>query len=171
MELEEIPSEEMLSEDEALTFSAPFERKMKKLIRRADHPIRYRIVQAAACLLLAALLSGCTVLAVSSEARAAFVGWVREVYEEWFVYRYTGKDQTAPENVVYCPTWIAPRIIGILERVGSKCIGHSAQFSSSSPGTRSNSRTLFVTRIIFSALAWHAISISKGPIGVPWLCR
>ena len=74
MELEEIPSEEKLSEDEALTFSSAFERKMKKLVRRADHPIRYRIAQAVACLLLAALLSGCTVLAVSPEARAAFVG-------------------------------------------------------------------------------------------------
>ena len=38
MELEELPSEEILSEDEALTFSPAFERKMKKLIRRADHP-------------------------------------------------------------------------------------------------------------------------------------
>ena len=34
MELEEIPSEEKLSEDEALTFSSAFERKMKKLVRR-----------------------------------------------------------------------------------------------------------------------------------------
>ena len=75
MELEEIPSEEILSEDEALTFS----------------PV---------------LLSGCTVLAVSPEARAAFVGWVRELSEGWFVYRYTGKDQTAPKNIVYCPTWV-----------------------------------------------------------------
>lgn len=57
MELEEIPSEEKLSEDEALTFSSAFERKMKKLIRRADHPIRYRISQTAACLLLTACLA------------------------------------------------------------------------------------------------------------------
>ena len=106
MELEEIPSEEMLSEDEALTFSAAFERKMKKLIRRADHPIRYRIAQAAACLLLAALLGGCTVLAVSPEARAAFAGWVREVYETWFVYRYTGEERPTSENTVYAPTWV-----------------------------------------------------------------
>ena len=104
MELEEIPSEEKLSEDEALTFSSAFERRMKKLIRRADHPIRYRIAQAAACLLLAALLSGCTVLAVSPEARAAFVGWVRETYETWFVYRYTGEEQLPSENIVYAPT-------------------------------------------------------------------
>ena len=107
MELEEIPSEEMLSEDEALTFSAAFERKMKKLIRRADHPIRYRIAQAAACLLLAALLSGCTVLAVSPEAREAFVGWVREMYETYVEYRYTGENQVTPQSVIYYrPTWI-----------------------------------------------------------------
>lgn len=106
MELEEIPSEEKLSEDEALTFSSAFERKMKKLIRRADHPIRYRIAQAAACFLLAALLSGCTVLAVSPEARAAFVGWVRETYESWFVYRYSGEEQPPSEDTVYAPTWV-----------------------------------------------------------------
>ncbi len=106
MELEEIPSEEKLSEDEALTFSSAFERKMKKLIRRADHPIRYRIAQVVACLLLVALLSGCTVVAVSPEARAAFVGWVRETYETWFVYRYTGEEQLPPENTVYAPTWV-----------------------------------------------------------------
>ena len=106
MELEEIPSEEKLSEDEALTFSSTFERKMKKLIHRADHPIRYRIAQVVTCLLLVALLSGCTVVAVSPEARAAFVGWVRETYETWFVYRYTGEEQLPPENTVYAPTWV-----------------------------------------------------------------
>lgn len=107
MELEEMPSEEKLSEDEALTFSSAFERKMKRLIRRADHPIRYRIAQIAACLLLAALLSGCTVLAVSPEARAAFVGWVREMYETYVEYRYTGENQAIPQNErYYRPTWI-----------------------------------------------------------------
>ena len=73
-------------------FSPAFEKKMQKLIRRANHPIRYRVAQAVACLLLAALLSGCTALAISPEVRAAFVGWVREVYETWFVYRYTGEE-------------------------------------------------------------------------------
>lgn len=87
-------------------FSPDFERKMKKLIRRANHPIRHRVAQAAACFLLAALLSGCTVLAISPEARAAFVGWVREVSEGWFVYHYTGEDQAIPSDMVYRPTWI-----------------------------------------------------------------
>lgn len=88
-------------------FSPAFEKKMQKLIRRADHPIRYRIAQVVACLLLAALLSGCTVLAVSPEARAAFVGWVREMYETYVEYRYTGENQVTPPSVIYYrPTWI-----------------------------------------------------------------
>ena len=106
MELEEMPSEEKLSEDEVLTFSPAFERKMKRLIRRADHPIRYRIAQIAACLLLAALLSGCTVLAISPEARAAFVGWVRETYEDYFVYYFTGDMRNNSDNCVFEPSWL-----------------------------------------------------------------
>lgn len=106
LELEDIPSEEVLSADDTLTFSATFERRMKKLIHRADHPIRHRVAQAAAYLLLAALLSGCTALAISPEVRAAFVGWVREVYETWFVYRYTGEEQPTLEDTVYLPTWV-----------------------------------------------------------------
>ena len=115
MELEELPSEEILSEDEALTFSPAFERKMKKLIRRADHPIRYRIAQAAACLLLAVLLSGCTVLAVSPEARAAFVGWVRELSEGWSVYHYFGEKKDSLGDIIYRPTWVPDGYEGVLE--------------------------------------------------------
>ena len=44
---------------------------------------------------------------------------------------------------------------------------YSTQFSTSKSGTRSNSRTLFVTRVMPSDLACAAISISNGPIGVP----
>lgn len=87
-------------------FSPAFEKKMQKLIHRANHPIRYRVAQAAACLLLVALLSGCTALAISPEARAAFSGWVREVYEAWFVYRYTGEERPSLEDTVYLPTWV-----------------------------------------------------------------
>ena len=87
-------------------FSPGFERRMKKLIRRADHPMRYRVAQVAACLLLAALLSGCTVLAVSPEARAAFVGWVRELSEGWSVYHYFGEKKDSLGDIIYRPTWV-----------------------------------------------------------------
>ena len=87
-------------------FSPAFDKKMRKLIRRADHPIRHRILQTAACFLVAVLLSGCTALAVSAEARDAFIGWVREMYETWFVYRYTGEAQPTVDDMVYLPTWV-----------------------------------------------------------------
>ena len=81
-------------------FSPAFERRMKKLLRRAAHPVRYRFVQAAACAALVVVLSGCSVLAFSAEARAAFMGWVREVYASWSVYRYTGE---AEQDVMDTP--------------------------------------------------------------------
>ncbi len=87
-------------------FSPGFERRMKKLIRRADHPMRYRVAQVAACLLLAALLNGCTVLAISPEAREAFVGWVQEIYESGFVYRFSHDTQEKADLGQFRPTWL-----------------------------------------------------------------
>ena len=84
-------------------FSPDFEKKMRRLVRQANHPIRYRFVQTVACFLLAALLCGCTVLAVSQEARAAFVGWIRELHQEWFSYHYAGGREDAPRRTVYYP--------------------------------------------------------------------
>ena len=57
---------------------------MKKLLRRGRHPVWYKALHAAACLLLALLLSGCAVLAVSPEAREVFAGWVREIHDNYF---------------------------------------------------------------------------------------
>lgn len=87
-------------------FLPAFERKMRRLIRRADHPVRFRIIQATACLLLAVLLTGCTVLTVSPEARTAFAGWIRELQQEWFSYRYAGEIDSSPRNTVYYPAWL-----------------------------------------------------------------
>ena len=100
--MEELPEQD---------FSLEFEKKMRKLVQRGNHPIRYRVAQIAACLLLAALLSGCTVLAISPEARAAFAGWMREVYENAFVYRFYGEAQEdrelLQETETFCrPAWV-----------------------------------------------------------------
>lgn len=70
--------------------SPAFERKIKKLSRRADHPVRYRIGRAVACALLAAALCFGSVMAVSPSARATVIRWVVEWYETHIVYRYTG---------------------------------------------------------------------------------
>ena len=68
------------------TFSKRFERKMRKLIRRTNHPIRYQVMRtAAAVVLVIATLFG-TVMAVSPEARAAVIGWVKSAFHEFFEY-------------------------------------------------------------------------------------
>ena len=86
-------------------FSPEFERKMRKLACRANHPIWHRVVQTAVCILLAAILSGCAVLAISPEAREVFSGWVREVYETSFIYRFSGTEPETLGNVIYRPTY------------------------------------------------------------------
>lgn len=88
------------------TFSPEFERKMERLLHRADHPIRKRIMKAVACFLLAVLVGGGSVLTFSLEARATFVTWMKEVYETHFVYRLFRSDQESSSNSVYRPTWV-----------------------------------------------------------------
>ena len=94
------------------TFSPAFERKMKKLLRRGRHPVLYRTLRAAACLLLVLLLSGCAVLVVSPAAREVFLGWVREFrtlegFPPYYIYTYAGEEaETLPDGVAYRPTWV-----------------------------------------------------------------
>lgn len=87
-------------------FSPEFERRIKKLTRRARHPLLYKCMQRVASFALAVVLTGGIWLAVDVEARAAFVGWVKGVYESFFVYRYEGQNETKPESAQYQPNWI-----------------------------------------------------------------
>lgn len=75
-------------------FSDEFETKMRKLIRKAKHPVFYQAAKRIAVILLAALLSVSVWLSVDTQARAAFFNWIREVYETHIVYRFTGEKQT-----------------------------------------------------------------------------
>ena len=52
--------------------SKKFERKIKKLYHRADHPFFYRTMDRVASVVLAVLLTGSEWLALNVEARAAF---------------------------------------------------------------------------------------------------
>lgn len=73
-------------------YSQDFLDKMDKLIRKARRRDTVRLVtQRVASVLLAVLIGASAWLTVDAEARAAFVSWVREVYEDSFVYRYFGE--------------------------------------------------------------------------------
>ena len=70
-------------------FPPEFERDMKRLAAQTErrrHMRRYLQRVAAAC--LAVVISLSTWLAVDAEARAAFVQWVKTVYEQSVVYEF-----------------------------------------------------------------------------------
>lgn len=67
------------------TFSDSFHKRLKKIRRRADHPRWYSIRQYAASFALMTLLGGTVWLTVDVDARATFLGWVRETYKTYFV--------------------------------------------------------------------------------------
>lgn len=73
-------------EGEPHVFSKRFERKMNKLIRRVDHPVCYQVMRMAAAVVLAIATLFGAVMAVSPEARAAVVGWVKSAFHEFFEY-------------------------------------------------------------------------------------
>lgn len=76
-------------------FSKRFERKMQKLVRRANHPIRYQIMRTAAAVALAIVTLFGAVMAVSPEARAAVIGWIKETFG---VYTHYSSDDLTPED-------------------------------------------------------------------------
>ena len=87
-------------------FSPEFERKIAKLKRKADHPILYSPLYRVASIILAVFI-GCGVwLAIEVDARAAFFGWVKEVYRTQFVYRFVGDADMNKEPVSYQLTLI-----------------------------------------------------------------
>jgi hypothetical protein len=87
-------------------FSLQFEKKIKKLKRKADHPVFYHATKRIASIVLAILITGGVWITVDAEARAAFVGWVKEIYGTYFVYHFEGSSDVNKELVDYRPTLI-----------------------------------------------------------------
>lgn len=89
-------------------FSERFEKKIRKLYYRANHPLVYRVLRSVASVVLATLVATGTLLAVNTEARAAFIGWVKEFYETLFVYRFVDSKIEADNATIerYCLTWL-----------------------------------------------------------------
>lgn len=76
-------------------FSTRFLRKMERLIRRANHPIRYQVMRTAAAVALAIVTLFGAVMAVSPEARAAVIGWIKETFG---VYTHYSNNDTNTED-------------------------------------------------------------------------
>ena len=81
--------------EETYSFSARFEKKMQRLLRRAKHPVFYQVMRYAAVIVLAVTVLFGAVFAVSPTVRAAVIGWVQSVFHEF--YKYTSEETTPPD--------------------------------------------------------------------------
>lgn len=86
-------------------FSARFERKMERIIRRANHPILYRALRGVASFLIVIMLGFGSVLALNAEAREIVFGWVRKQYESFYTYFYDGTSNREDSSQYY-PGWV-----------------------------------------------------------------
>lgn len=82
-------------------FSAKFEKKMKRVIYRADHPLQFRILQKVASIILVLFLGFATIMAISPTVRASVFGWIREQYESFMTYYFEDRSKPDSRNAEY----------------------------------------------------------------------
>lgn len=88
-------------------FSPQFERKMRKLCLRAKHPVAYKALQRAACILLALLSLFGGIIAFNPDVRAAVVDWIKEQFGHFTHYYSTEETTPAPaERKQYELGWL-----------------------------------------------------------------
>ena len=80
------------------TFSQRFEKKMKRLLRRARHPVGYQVMRYAAAIVLAITVLFGAVFTASPTVRAAVVNWIKSVFHEFSRY---SSQETVPPDVEY----------------------------------------------------------------------
>lgn len=85
------------------SFSPAFERKMRRVLRRGNHPVAYRVLQRVAGLVLTIIVSGSIWLSVNAEAREVFFRWVSEWTEGAYHYFIPGSESSEASSVKYSP--------------------------------------------------------------------
>lgn len=83
------------------TFSKRFEKEMKHLIEKMEHPVKLSLRRFAACFIAALLLAFGTTMAVNVEAKEAFFAWVEEQYDTFTRFVFSGKP--AKHATAYSP--------------------------------------------------------------------
>lgn len=84
-------------------FSARFERKMKRVIRKVEHPVLTKVLQRVACVALVLIIGFASVLALSPTVRATVFGWIRERYESFISYYFEdgiSANEAAPQYTI-----------------------------------------------------------------------
>lgn len=91
-------------EDCPHTFSKRFEKRMGHLIAKTAHPVRTAMLRAAASFAAVLLLFG-SVLAVDTDARKAFLGWMEERFDTYISFSASGKTHNSAQ-AEYTLGWV-----------------------------------------------------------------
>lgn len=91
-------------EDCPHTFGKRFERRMGHLIAKTAHPLRTAMLRAAASFAAVLLLFG-SVLAVDTDARNAFLGWMEERFDSYIFFSTSGKTHNSVQTQ-YTLGWV-----------------------------------------------------------------
>ena len=79
-------------------FSPHFEKKMKKLINRVKHPIRYNALRSAAAIILIIFTLFGALMAFSPQARAKVIEYFKETFGGFVQYAPIGNSENAGYN-------------------------------------------------------------------------
>lgn len=80
------------------TFSADFEKQMRKLDRKTKHIVFHRVLKGVASILLVLCVGMSAILVVDVEAREKVFGWIRQELGIASLYQYSGKNQEKIES-------------------------------------------------------------------------
>ena len=86
--------------------SEAFEKKIRRLKQRADHPVLYRTLKRVAIFLLTLLIAGTVWLSLDTDARAAVFGWFSDISDNYFDYHHKGVTGDISGSADYRPSWI-----------------------------------------------------------------
>lgn len=96
-------------------FSHTFERKMRRISSRANHPALHRVLKNAACFVLVIILGLASLMAISPTVRAAVIGWVKEQYETFTSFFFQG--DTVENNTADYELSEIPKGYTLLDRI------------------------------------------------------
>ena len=102
--LDTLPDDSDIPEHE---FSDEFNKEMDRLValsKKQKKPARR--FQRIAAMFAVVLIGVSSFVAVNAEARAAFIGWIKELTDDYLIYRYEGDPVPTVEPTLYRPTWI-----------------------------------------------------------------
>lgn len=88
-------------------FSEEFNKEMERLVALSQKQKKpNKRLRRIAAMFAVIIIGASSFIGVNAEARAAFVGWIKELADDYLIYRYEGDPVPDAEPMVYRPAWI-----------------------------------------------------------------